>query len=237
VCDKRNGAWQSEWSRHYDVLLWTVTGLLTTANLGLLAFAFSGYMKDWGSGFLIVAAVLGLWLTFCMLFFPASFRERRYMVHESIPEGYMKRHLDPDRSEPRGEKPKLRQWVVLRVNCAILGFVWLCFLLLVLLPLVGLANHSLVIWLVHDPVLANVGSLVVGGVCLLVALWFRHFPRIDYTGASLRERERRKHLWCAAAIAAMLLYAAIHAVAVPFFERVDIPPDQRLFVRAAFYVP
>ena len=66
----------SEWSRHYDSLLWQVTGLFAAGIGGLLAYSFSRYHD--------AIAVAGLILTCLPVYFAASFRESRDRVNKQL---------------------------------------------------------------------------------------------------------------------------------------------------------
>ncbi len=66
----------NEWSRHYDTLSWTVTGILCSANVGLLVYVWNNANPSW------VFFPLGILLSSYSVFFAASFRSIRRRLFE-----------------------------------------------------------------------------------------------------------------------------------------------------------
>lgn len=83
------------WSRHYDTLVWTVTGIFAGADGGLLLYAFSTEKPAW------IVCVIGISLTVLAVYFIASFRSARRIVHSKM--------KDEDIQIARGA-PFLKQW-------------------------------------------------------------------------------------------------------------------------------
>jgi hypothetical protein len=68
------------WSRHYDVLLWTVTGILTGGNAGLGVYAANAESVHW------IIPSMGMILTLLTVYFSASFRSARRFIYDQLPE-------------------------------------------------------------------------------------------------------------------------------------------------------
>jgi magnesium-transporting ATPase (P-type) len=68
------------WSRHYDNLLWTVTGIFAGANGGLIIYVYSGVDRPW------IVYVAGIVFTILPVFFAASFRSARKTIHNDMDE-------------------------------------------------------------------------------------------------------------------------------------------------------
>lgn len=83
------------WSRHYDTLVWTVTGIFAGADGGLLLYAFSIEKPAW------IVYVIGISLTVLAVYFVSSFRSARRMIHDKM------KHED---SEIARGAPFLKQW-------------------------------------------------------------------------------------------------------------------------------
>ncbi len=83
------------WSRHYDVLLWTVTGILTGGNAGLAVYALNAESIPW-----IVPSV-GMIVTLLTVYFAASFRSARRFIHRQLPKD--------EQAIVRGS-PTMKQW-------------------------------------------------------------------------------------------------------------------------------
>ncbi len=140
-------SWQSEWSRHYDQIQWIATSIFTVAIGGLLTY--SQIEKK----FTPEVGFLGLWLTAMTVFYAASFREKRRILHESLPEGEERSYLLGHPSRRR-----LAQW-----NVFILTF------------LIIAADWTYLFWTNHLQVLGPVlglGTAAVIGLC-----WAKGKPR------------------------------------------------------------
>jgi len=61
-----------EWARHYDILFWTYTTLMTTVIGGLLIYNVRNF-NLWLS-------ILGMFVTIVSVYFAASFRELRHLA-------------------------------------------------------------------------------------------------------------------------------------------------------------
>jgi len=72
----------SNWSRHYDSLLWNTTTIFTGLFGGLLAFCYK-------ENFMILSA-FGFLLCPIPVYFAASFRESRDIVHSHMSEDFRK---------------------------------------------------------------------------------------------------------------------------------------------------
>lgn len=70
---------RDEWARHYDVLLWTVTGILLAMDGALLVVCSDP------QSYHTALAIGGLWLAVANVHFAASFRELRQRVVGSDP--------------------------------------------------------------------------------------------------------------------------------------------------------
>lgn len=93
--------WRSEWSRHYDQIQWTVTTILTGSVSGLVAYSYTVKVGDLDRFVLYLGFVL-TWLT---VYYAASFRELRRLLHTKIQDKEEKDFLlDPPH--------KLKQWPV-----------------------------------------------------------------------------------------------------------------------------
>lgn len=83
----------SEWSRHYDILLWNTTTIFTGLSGGLVTFLFQNF-----NAYLSVA---GMFLCLVPVYLAASFRESRDLVHMHMSDEYRKALFS---------KRKLIQW-------------------------------------------------------------------------------------------------------------------------------
>lgn len=102
-----------EWARHYDNLLWTVTGILLAADGALLVHCL-------GPGnFKIALGLGGLFLTLLAMYFAASFRELRHCVGDM---------LESNLSSILSERRKLYQWPLFVTLFSILTVSWIALL-------------------------------------------------------------------------------------------------------------
>lgn len=101
-----------KWSRHWDLLLWTVTGILLAASAGLLVGYFTAPSK--------VLGIVGSALLLMSIFLGASFRAQRARVH--------RRMTSEERELLRSPFPYV-QWHVQVVGHICLFAAWLYLLL------------------------------------------------------------------------------------------------------------
>lgn len=111
--DHMNDQWRAEWSRHYDTIQWTATTILTGVIGALLAYSYSGKFDP-------VLAFFGLWLTWTAIYYAASFRKFRNVLHKGMHDGDEKEFLMNG-----GKKRLLRQWRVFLLTFVILSIGWL----------------------------------------------------------------------------------------------------------------
>ncbi|MEJ2745660.1 MAG: hypothetical protein P8123_08275 [bacterium] len=105
-----DNVWQ-EWSRHYDVIQWTVTTIIMTVVGGLLVY-------QWDSShYSLELAVLGLGLTWLNMYYAASLRGMRHKLHEAIKDQGIRTHL-------MARNP-LPQWIVFTLTQGIIAALWL----------------------------------------------------------------------------------------------------------------
>jgi hypothetical protein len=121
------------WSRHYDTMLWTVTGIFSAANSSLILYLYSRQSPVWPT------YVLGIVLTLLTVYFAASFRSARQSIHNILPPA--------ERTITRGS-PELKQWLVFLAFFSLLLFFWIVLL-------IQNCPHLAVLW-------AGMGIAVVG---------------------------------------------------------------------------
>lgn len=111
--------WRTDWSRHYDQIQWTTTMILTAAIAVLLAYSYSDKFEP-------AIAFLGLWLTWLAVYYAASCREFRRLLHAGLPDGDEKRFLQNKYADKK-QKRVLRQWPAFLMTFILLsaGWIWL----------------------------------------------------------------------------------------------------------------
>ena len=106
--------WRIEWSRHYDQIQWTSTTILTGIIGGLLAHSYSievGHLDR-------VVVYSGFALTWLTVYYAASFREIRSLLHTKLPDGEEKNFL--------ADMPhKMKQWQPFLIVFGLLTVAWL----------------------------------------------------------------------------------------------------------------
>jgi hypothetical protein len=112
--------WRTEWSRHYDQIQWTATTIFTGV-IGVL-FAYS-YQQE-SAKFDLLIAFFGLWLTWLTIYYVASCREFRRILHDGLPDGDEKTFLQNKNSE-KNQKRVLRQGRAFLLTFILLTFGWL----------------------------------------------------------------------------------------------------------------
>lgn len=137
------------WSRHYDNLLWTVTGMLAGANGGLLLYAYSQKTPPhW------LYYALGISFTMLAVYFSSSFRSARNIVHGQMSE--------QGRKVARGSGLWLfKQWRVFVVFWLLVLAAWIVLLI---------QNHLelLEIW---------IGIGAVCAIIMVLVAYFADYPR------------------------------------------------------------
>jgi hypothetical protein len=112
--------WRTEWSRHYDQIQWTATTIFTGVVGVLLAYS---YQQD-KDKFDLAIAFLGLCLTWLTIYYVASCREFRRVLHDSLPDGEEKDFLQ-NRTKAPNQKRLLWQWPAFLLTFILLTIGWL----------------------------------------------------------------------------------------------------------------
>jgi hypothetical protein len=99
-----------QWSRHVDLIMWTVVTLLTGGNGALYIYCFKNF-HPW-------LCALGVILTILMAYFVASFRSHRRTIHAKL------RILDQEAYNVACNPSKLKQWYAILVVLALFAFSW-----------------------------------------------------------------------------------------------------------------
>ena len=164
---KVNSSELHAWSRHYDNLLWTVTGILAGANGGLLVYVHSlqePQKPHW------VSYVLGVSLSMLGVFFASSFRSARKHVHDQMEDG--------EKLVARGSPLWLfRQWWVFVIFWLFCLVAWYSLLIV---------EHVeyLIAWLI---------LLVVCAVIVVLLAWFAEYPKNTQTAQAAAESDAEDH--------------------------------------------
>ena len=103
-----------EWSRHYDTMLWTVTGIFSMANSSLIVYAYGHQSPAWP------VYVLGIILTLLTVYFAASFRSARRFLNDKLPK---------DEKEITRGSPELKQWGVFFCLFSLFLLFWIALLI------------------------------------------------------------------------------------------------------------
>lgn len=113
------------WSRHYDTLLWTVTGIFSGANSGLLLYAYDSKSDVLG------VYILGIILTFITVYFARSFRANRESVHDLLAAIKSKEESEEETGERKKaleglvSSPGYEQWPIFVLFFIILNTLWI----------------------------------------------------------------------------------------------------------------
>jgi len=113
MCDQ----WRSDWSRHCDQTQWTAITIFTGMIGALLTYSY--HQK--GADFDPLIAFLGLWLTWLTIYYVASFKEFRRVLHNGLPEGDEKDFLQ----NKLNEKRIIWQWPAFLLTFTLLTIGWL----------------------------------------------------------------------------------------------------------------
>jgi uncharacterized membrane protein len=116
MCDQ----WRTEWSRHYDQIQWTATTILT--GVVAVLFAYSYQLEN--AKFDPLIAFLGLWLTWLTIYYVASCREFRRILHNGLSDGDEKNFLQ-NKNQAKNQKRLLWQWPALLLTFILLTIGWL----------------------------------------------------------------------------------------------------------------
>ena len=106
-------SWRRDWSRHYDQIQWTATTILTGVIGALVTYSYSVRVGDLDR----FVAYVGLALTWLSVYYAASFRELRHLLHENTE--------NKDEKEFLTRLPHaLKQWPAFLVAFAVLAAAW-----------------------------------------------------------------------------------------------------------------
>jgi len=112
--------WRTEWSRHYDQIQWRAITIFTGVVGVLLAYSY----RQENTEFDPVVAFLGLWLTWLTIYYVASCRELRKVLHEGLCGGDERDFLLNENQE-KNQKRVLWQWPAFLLTFILLTIGWL----------------------------------------------------------------------------------------------------------------
>ena len=105
--------WRNEWSRHYDQIQWTATTILTGIVGGLVAYSYTVNVGKLNR----VVVYVGFALTWLSVYYAASFRELRQLLHANME--------NKNEEEFLSRLPhKLKQWPAFLVAFGVLAAAW-----------------------------------------------------------------------------------------------------------------